>query len=177
MTAHQLAFYDAMTPQLTLDDATAITQQAKETTMQTYDMTAKVDYKGRPQPETKIEVIGWIAKCGRKDCKHVARIDGTRTSEYSLSSGKFYTKANGWQYAPHWVTFPTYSDPGTYGPTPQFGNCPACGYWMKGKEIKGEIVATIKCGMNCQTATGDTCRCECGGLNHGGRHTMIEDAA
>lgn len=138
----------------------------------------EIDYKGRTQPATKVEVIGWITKCGRKGCKHVVRVNATRTSAYSLSYSKFYTKSTGWVVAPHWVTFPTYN-PGVDGhfPTPQFGNCPACGYWMRGKEIEGEVVSTVKCGIQCQTATRHECRCECGGLNHGWGHTVNEAAA
>lgn len=47
--------------------------------------------------------------------------------------------------------------------------CPCCGGIMiLVGEIKGTVGKTA-CEAFCETATGNTCKCQCGGMNHGVR--------
>ena len=45
--------------------------------------------------------------------------------------------------------------------------CPEHRTVMRGKAIEGVLDESIKCGPKCTEAAGHSCRCACGGANHG----------
>lgn len=58
---------------------------------------------------------------------------------------------------------------------PYIPNCPRCGAKRpKNRTLKAKVSTKHVCGNDCQSATGDSCSCSCGGLNHGANHRLTE---
>ena len=55
--------------------------------------------------------------------------------------------------------------------------CSVCGRSLRtefGKLLYGRIVEEIVCGGKCMGATGPSCDCSCGGMNHGASHGVVQ---
>ena len=83
------------------------------------------------------------------DCKHVVTVRTTREGNFLVTEA---------------------GEPLRYTAYGYTRKCEACSKTMTGVSVSGKVNAEKACSARCQSATGPSCECACGGENHGAAH-------